>query len=93
MNDDRRLSTREVARYLGVKRHTIYNWIARKQMPAQKAGRLWSDGGTRAMGGYKSTGEASEIRERQRPVLSTSARDDLRWRAIEPDKTLMTGRH
>jgi excisionase family DNA binding protein len=44
MNDvtsDRWLSVDEIAAYLGVKRYTIYKWIERKSMPAQKVGSLW----------------------------------------------------
>lgn len=39
--ENRWLSVDEIAAYLGVKRDTIYKWIERKQMPAQKVGRLW----------------------------------------------------
>ena len=39
--DDRWLSVDEIAAYLGIKRDTIYKWIDRKQMPANKVGRLW----------------------------------------------------
>ena len=38
---DRWLSVDDIAAYLGVKRDTIYKWINRKRMPAQKVGRLW----------------------------------------------------
>lgn len=31
----------EVALHLGVSKDTIYRWIANKQMPAHKIGRLW----------------------------------------------------
>lgn len=41
MTDDRWLSVDEIASYLGVKRDTIYKWIERKGMPANKVGRLW----------------------------------------------------
>lgn len=41
MADDRWLSVDEIATYLGVKRDTIYKWIDRKGMPANKVGRLW----------------------------------------------------
>ncbi len=41
MPKDRWYSIEEVAEYLGVKRDTLYKWIARKQMPAHKVGRLW----------------------------------------------------
>lgn len=38
---DRWLSVAEIADHLGVKRDTVYKWIERKEMPAQKVGRLW----------------------------------------------------
>jgi len=31
----------EIAAYLGIKRDTVYKWIADKRMPAHKVGRLW----------------------------------------------------
>ena len=39
--NERWLSVDEIAVYLGIKRDTIYKWIARKDMPAHEAGRLW----------------------------------------------------
>jgi len=39
--EDRWLSVDEIAAYLGIKRDTVYKWIADKQMPARKVGRLW----------------------------------------------------
>ena len=41
MTDDRWFSVEEIAKYLGVKRDTLYKWIERKKMPAHKVGRLW----------------------------------------------------
>ena len=38
---DRWLSVDEVAKYLGVKRDTVYNWLEQKKMPGHKVGRLW----------------------------------------------------
>ena len=38
---DRWLSVDEIAAYLGIKRDTVYKWIAEKQMPAHRMGRLW----------------------------------------------------
>lgn len=35
------LSVDEIAAYLGIKRDTVYKWIAEKQMPAHRMGRLW----------------------------------------------------
>jgi len=39
--DDRWLSVEEIARYLGVSRDTIYNWISGGGMPANRIGRFW----------------------------------------------------
>lgn len=38
---DRWLSVDEIAEYLGVKRDTIYKWIADREMPAHRVGRFW----------------------------------------------------
>lgn len=35
------LSVSEIARYLGIKRDTVYKWIDRRRMPSHKVGRLW----------------------------------------------------
>ena len=35
------LSADEIAAHLGVTKDTVYAWIAEKQMPAHKVGRLW----------------------------------------------------
>jgi excisionase family DNA binding protein len=39
--EDRWLSVDEIAAYLGIKRDTVYKWIAEKQMPAHRMGRFW----------------------------------------------------
>jgi excisionase family DNA binding protein len=39
--EDRWLSVDEIAAYLGIKGDTAYKWIAEKQMPAHRLGRLW----------------------------------------------------
>ena len=39
--EDRWFSVDEIAAYLGIKRDTVYKWIAEKQMPAHRMGRLW----------------------------------------------------
>ena len=40
MVDNRWLSVEEIAAYLGFKRETLYKWLAEKNMPAHKVGRL-----------------------------------------------------
>ncbi len=39
--EDRWLSVDEIARYLGVSSDTVYRWIDKHGMPANKIGRLW----------------------------------------------------
>lgn len=39
--DDRWFSVDEIAAHLGIKRDTVYNWIAEKELPAHRIGRLW----------------------------------------------------
>lgn len=35
------LSADDIASHLGVTKDTVYTWIAEKDMPAHKVGRLW----------------------------------------------------
>ncbi|NCN05111.1 MAG: helix-turn-helix domain-containing protein [Spirochaetales bacterium] len=39
--EDRWLSVDEIGDYLGIKRDTVYKWIAEKEMPAHRVGRFW----------------------------------------------------
>ena len=39
--EDRWLSVDEIAEYLGISKDTVYTWVANKNMPGHKAGRLW----------------------------------------------------
>ncbi len=39
--NDRWLSVDEIGNYLGIKRDTVYKWIAEKEMPAHRVGRFW----------------------------------------------------
>jgi excisionase family DNA binding protein len=38
---DRWFSVDDIAKYLGIKRDTVYKWIRERQMPGHKIGRLW----------------------------------------------------
>lgn len=35
------LSATEIAQHLGVTQDTVYSWIAEKDMPSHRVGRLW----------------------------------------------------
>ena len=37
---ERWVSVEEISEHLGVKKDTVYKWVARKKMPAHKVGRL-----------------------------------------------------
>ncbi|WP_020614464.1 helix-turn-helix domain-containing protein [Sediminispirochaeta bajacaliforniensis] len=39
--EERWLSVDEIGEYLGIKRDTVYKWIAEKKMPAHRVGRFW----------------------------------------------------
>ena len=41
INEERWISLKEVCGYLGVTRQTILNWIAKRNFPAAKVGKLW----------------------------------------------------
>jgi excisionase family DNA binding protein len=54
------LSVEEIAEYLGVSKDTVYAWIAKRNMPAHRIGRLWkfkSD----EIDGWVRSGGAAEI--------------------------------
>lgn len=38
---DRWLSVIEIAAYLGVSRETLYRWLEKKKIPANRVGKLW----------------------------------------------------
>ena len=41
MTGDRWYSVDEIANYLGIKKETLYKWLAGKDVPAHKVGNLW----------------------------------------------------
>jgi excisionase family DNA binding protein len=41
MAEDRWLSLDDISLHLGVKKDTVYKWLAAKKIPAHKVGRLW----------------------------------------------------
>ena len=40
-SNDRWLSVEEICTHLGVSKDTVYKWIDKHDMPAQRMGRLW----------------------------------------------------
>lgn len=56
---DRWVSVEEIAGYLGVSKDTIYGWIAKRDMPAHKVGRLWKFK-TDEIDSWVRTGKASD---------------------------------
>ena len=40
-DQDRWLSVEEIAVHLGIKKDTVYKWVAANKIPAHKVGRLW----------------------------------------------------
>ena len=40
IDQNRWLSVEEIAVHLGIKKDTVYKWVAKKHMPAHKVGRL-----------------------------------------------------
>ena len=41
ISDDRWLSVVEISEYLGVSKETIYKWVEKKKIPANRVGKLW----------------------------------------------------
>ncbi len=56
--DDSYLSVEQIAEYLGVSKDTVYTWIAAKEMPAHRLGRLWKFKKEEVDGWVKSGGAA-----------------------------------
>ena len=54
------LSADDIAAHLGVSKDTIYTWIAEKDMPAHKVGRLWKFQSAEVDHWVRSAGAASE---------------------------------
>lgn len=73
--EDRWLSVNEIARYLGIKRDTVYKWIDRRRMPSHKVGPLWKfrkkeevDAWVRSGGG---TGRGHDIAPEDSPAIAS----------------------
>ena len=66
VSNERWLSVEEIAVYLGVKRDTIYKWIERKNLPAQKVGSLWKFR-KEDVDEWVKSGKASDAAQRRKP--------------------------
>lgn len=63
---DRWLSVEEIAEYVGVSKDTVYAWIAKRNMPAHRIGRLWKFKSEEIDEWVRSGGAAeNEMRDRQ----------------------------
>ncbi|NVC22188.1 helix-turn-helix domain-containing protein [Kocuria salina] len=54
------LSADDIASHLGVTKDTVYTWIAEKDMPAHKVGRLWKFQASEVDAWVRSGGVASQ---------------------------------
>lgn len=63
--DDRWLSVDDVCKYLGVSNDTIYKWIDKNKMPAQRVGRLWKFKKEDVDGWVKSGGAEQKQKEQR----------------------------
>lgn len=54
------LSADDIAAHLGVTKDTVYPWIAEKNMPAHKIGRLWKFQATEIDDWVRQCGAASD---------------------------------
>lgn len=58
---DRWLGVEEIAEHLGVSKDTVYAWIAKRNMPAHRVGRLWKFQKTEVDTWVKKSGASDEL--------------------------------
>ena len=68
---DRWVSVEEIAEHLGVSKDTVYGWIAKKDMPAHKVGRLWKFKTDQVDGWVRNGQAADDQREAEAKVLDS----------------------
>lgn len=68
---DRWVSVEEIAEHLGVSKDTVYGWIAKKDMPAHKVGRLWKFKTDQVDGWVRNGQAADDQRETEAKVLDS----------------------
>ena len=66
--DDRWLSVDEICQYLGVSSDTVYRWIERFDMPANRMGRLWKFKKTDVDDWVKAGGATEGGKKKQNPA-------------------------
>jgi excisionase family DNA binding protein len=68
---DRWVSVEDIAEHLGVSKDTVYGWIAKKDMPAHKVGRLWKFKTDEVDGWVRNGQAADEQKEIETKVLDS----------------------
>ena len=72
---DRWVSVEDIAEYLGVSKDTVYGWIAKKDMPAHKVGRLWKFK-TDEVDGWVRNGQATDEQKEIETKVPDSETDE-----------------
>jgi excisionase family DNA binding protein len=60
------VSVEEVSEYLGVTKDTVYRWIEKRGLPAQKIGKLWKFKLSEVEGWARAGGRAKGAERRKR---------------------------
>lgn len=72
---DRWVSVEDIAEHLGVSKDTVYGWIAKKDMPAHKVGRLWKFK-TDEVDGWVRNGQAADEQKEIETKVPDSETDE-----------------
>jgi excisionase family DNA binding protein len=69
------VSVEDIAEHLGVSKDTVYGWIAKKDMPAHKVGRLWKFK-TDEVDGWVRNGQAADEQKEIETKVPDSETDE-----------------
>ena len=70
------VTLKEVQAYLGVRRETVLQWIAKRNLPAYKVGRLWKFKLTEVDDWVRSGGAAEDAPVEKEPRKKSDSVDD-----------------